>query len=175
MSPEVVARPRDEEDGYASKPQSVKDLFEVDAGKFPGRGTPEYPFIVDWDLGDPENPYNWSVLRKWMITLQVSVHILLLTSQTNGRIYYRWLWGHGQFHFVAAHIREAWHLCPKSYTCRKRLPSSAYLYTLSGSVSGGPLPFAFVLIVVSEQTYRPLVFAPMSEVRCLIALLVNVS
>lgn len=131
MSPEVVARPRDEEDGYTSKPQSVKDLFEVDVGKFPGRGTPEDPFIVDWDLGDPENPYNWSSLRKWMITLQVSVHLLLLTSQTtNGGIHYRWLWGHGQSHFVAAHIPEVWHLCPRSYTCHKRSPSSVCHYML---------------------------------------------
>lgn len=40
--------------------------------RYPGRGTREDPFVVDWDLGDPENPYNWTKSRKWLITLQVS-------------------------------------------------------------------------------------------------------
>ena len=39
--------------------------------KYPGSGTHEDPFVVDWSLGDPENPYNWSKARKWLITLQV--------------------------------------------------------------------------------------------------------
>ena len=75
MSQEVVCSVRDEEAGYATKTSSVKDFTKIDAGKYPGRGTAEDPFVVDWDLGDPENPFNWSVLRKWIITLQVSTKI----------------------------------------------------------------------------------------------------
>ncbi|KAI0371743.1 MFS general substrate transporter [Pilatotrama ljubarskyi] len=41
--------------------------------KYPGRGTHEDPHIVDWDLGDPENPYNWPKRRKWAITLQLAL------------------------------------------------------------------------------------------------------
>ena len=36
-----------------------------------GKGTREDPFLVDWDSEDPENPFNWSKGRKWLITLQV--------------------------------------------------------------------------------------------------------
>ncbi|KXN87747.1 hypothetical protein AN958_08223 [Leucoagaricus sp. SymC.cos] len=39
---------------------------------YPGNGTPEDPFIVDWDLDDPENPYNWSTARRWLITAQLA-------------------------------------------------------------------------------------------------------
>lgn len=39
---------------------------------YPGRGTIADPYLVDWDLGDPENPYNWPTRRKWLITSQVS-------------------------------------------------------------------------------------------------------
>lgn len=38
---------------------------------FPGRGTSDDPFVVDWDLGDPGNPYTWSHRQKWIITSQV--------------------------------------------------------------------------------------------------------
>lgn len=38
-----------------------------------GSGTTGDPFIVDWDLDDPENPYNWSNTRRWLITAQVKV------------------------------------------------------------------------------------------------------
>ncbi|KAI0362712.1 MFS general substrate transporter [Trametes cingulata] len=41
--------------------------------KYPGRGTHADPHVVDWDLGDPENPYNWPKRRKWAITLQVAL------------------------------------------------------------------------------------------------------
>jgi hypothetical protein len=40
--------------------------------RFRGQGTPESPYIVDWEEGDPENPYNWSKARKWFFTLQAS-------------------------------------------------------------------------------------------------------
>lgn len=38
---------------------------------YPGSGTAQDPYVVDWDKGDPEDPYNWSPRRKWAITLQV--------------------------------------------------------------------------------------------------------
>ena len=74
MSQEVVFCIRDEEAGHATKSSSVKDVTKIDNGKYPGRGTAEDPYVVDWDLGDPENPFNWPSLRKWIITLQVSVY-----------------------------------------------------------------------------------------------------
>ncbi|KAI0747878.1 MFS general substrate transporter [Daedaleopsis nitida] len=46
--------------------------WQEDNLKYPGRGTHSDPYVVDWDLGDPENPYNWSDLRKWAITAQLA-------------------------------------------------------------------------------------------------------
>lgn len=44
---------------------------------FPGEGTQESPFVVDWEPGDPENPFNWSKAKKWPLTFVVSaVHLL---------------------------------------------------------------------------------------------------
>ncbi|TFK84318.1 MFS general substrate transporter [Polyporus arcularius HHB13444] len=40
--------------------------------KYPGKGTHEDPYVVDWDIGDAENPYNWSRTRKWAITAQLA-------------------------------------------------------------------------------------------------------
>ena len=39
--------------------------------KYQGSGTHTDPYVVDWELGDPENPFNWSRRRKWAITAQV--------------------------------------------------------------------------------------------------------
>lgn len=72
-SPEVVACARDAK--VAPSPKSGAPCA-VDCEKYRGRGTPEDPFVVDWDLGDPENPFNWSVARKWLITLQASPLLL---------------------------------------------------------------------------------------------------
>ena len=70
MSQEAIARIRDEEEKLdTTTPSAVKSPVEV-GSQYPGRGTLEDPFIVDWDLGDPENPFNWSILRKWIITMQ---------------------------------------------------------------------------------------------------------
>lgn len=40
---------------------------------YPGAGTREDPFVVDWDPADPQDPYNWSNLRKWLVTSCVSL------------------------------------------------------------------------------------------------------
>ncbi|TFK55294.1 MFS general substrate transporter [Heliocybe sulcata] len=40
---------------------------------YEGEGTRTDPYIVDWDRNDPENPYNWSKPRKWLITSQLAV------------------------------------------------------------------------------------------------------
>jgi hypothetical protein len=38
---------------------------------YPGDGTLENPFVVDWDRDDPENPYNWPKRSRWLLTCQV--------------------------------------------------------------------------------------------------------
>jgi len=57
--------------------QSADQRGGVDAEKPPnvaycGGGSSTDPFVVVWDKNDPENPYNWSKTRKWILTAQVS-------------------------------------------------------------------------------------------------------
>lgn len=44
--------------------------------EYPGAGTEEDPFIVDWMDEDAENPMNWPSLYRWLMTLLVSVATL---------------------------------------------------------------------------------------------------
>ncbi|PRP78004.1 polyamine transporter 3, partial [Planoprotostelium fungivorum] len=44
--------------------------------KYQGKGTKESPYIVDWLPGDVEDPMKWSDLRKWSLTLFVSIATL---------------------------------------------------------------------------------------------------
>jgi len=36
-----------------------------------GSGTADDPYVVDWDLDDPDDPYNWPKVKRWIITAQV--------------------------------------------------------------------------------------------------------
>ncbi|KAI0340631.1 MFS general substrate transporter [Trametopsis cervina] len=47
--------------------------YEKGHKKYTGRGTPEDPFVVVWDDHDPEDPFNWSKGRRWLITLQLAI------------------------------------------------------------------------------------------------------
>jgi hypothetical protein len=76
MSLQVAPLARDE-DKKSYEPSDHR--AQLDRQKYPGRGTPHDPFVVDWDLGDPENPFNWSKRRKWLITLQVCTACCLVT------------------------------------------------------------------------------------------------
>ncbi|TFK26393.1 MFS general substrate transporter [Coprinopsis marcescibilis] len=38
-----------------------------------GSGTADDPYVVDWDLNDPEDPYNWPSTFKWIITAQLAL------------------------------------------------------------------------------------------------------
>jgi hypothetical protein len=54
------------------EPPETQDLGP-DGSYFPGKGTSNDPYVVNWDLGEPQNPYNWTNKRKWIITAQVFV------------------------------------------------------------------------------------------------------
>lgn len=41
------------------------------ARTYPGSGTLQDPFVVDWDVQDAENPLNFHRCKKWIITSQV--------------------------------------------------------------------------------------------------------
>jgi hypothetical protein len=52
---------------------SDAEKLESNARTYIGSGTPEDPYVVDWDLNDPEDPYNWPNLQRWIITAQVFI------------------------------------------------------------------------------------------------------
>lgn len=58
---------------------------------YPGDGTRESPFVVDWDENDPQNPYNWSKARKWPITALVRLRLWNLAHIKNNK-YTSWQW-----------------------------------------------------------------------------------
>ncbi|KAI0060902.1 MFS general substrate transporter [Artomyces pyxidatus] len=41
--------------------------------RYPGSGTRDDPYVVDWDEHDPEDPYNWPFKKKWLITAQLAL------------------------------------------------------------------------------------------------------
>ncbi|CAA7267626.1 unnamed protein product [Cyclocybe aegerita] len=67
----------------SSSPSSVDTMVIEDPEKAPaspipprnymGSGTAEDPYVVDWDLNDPEDPYNWPSVQRWFITAQLAL------------------------------------------------------------------------------------------------------
>lgn len=53
-------------------PEIETSLRIHEESHYPGSGTHEDPYIVDWDEDDTENPMNWSKSWKWVITLQLA-------------------------------------------------------------------------------------------------------
>ncbi|EKM55718.1 uncharacterized protein PHACADRAFT_256541 [Phanerochaete carnosa HHB-10118-sp] len=74
MSVQVIPRVRDEEEaGSTHSSKSEPQASQAVTSKYPGTGTPDDPYVIYWDVGDPENPFNWSTKRKWAITLQMAI------------------------------------------------------------------------------------------------------
>lgn len=42
-------------------------------GRYRGLGTKANPYVVEWDIGDTEEPYNWPKSRKWPLTMLVRI------------------------------------------------------------------------------------------------------
>ena len=51
--------------------------------EYPGKGTEEEPYIVDWLKEDPENPMTWSGGYKWMVTMTVAVATLAVAMASS--------------------------------------------------------------------------------------------
>ncbi|TFY68915.1 hypothetical protein EVJ58_g732 [Rhodofomes roseus] len=70
---EETANPVAHQESVKQEKEVEKDL-EVAYGaaepRYPGSGTAEDPYIVDWDVDDPENPFNWSKTRRWVLTFE---------------------------------------------------------------------------------------------------------
>lgn len=58
--------------GLASGEKPEK-LTHHEVRNYSGSGTYDDPYVVDWDVGDVENPYNWPKRQKWAITFQVNI------------------------------------------------------------------------------------------------------
>lgn len=45
---------------------------------YPGKGTAESPFLVDWLPSEAANPYNWKKSYKWFVTAVVAISTLCI-------------------------------------------------------------------------------------------------
>lgn len=54
----------------------------VDLEKALEKGSINDPYVVKWQLNDPDDPYNWSNSQKWIITAQVCVLLSLFSEFT---------------------------------------------------------------------------------------------
>ena len=50
---------------------------------YPGNGTNEDPFVVDWIDNDAENPMTWSERYKWIVTLSVAIATLAVAMASS--------------------------------------------------------------------------------------------
>ncbi|GAA5934000.1 MFS transporter [Sporobolomyces koalae] len=60
----------------APEPSNKHKMADPEKGlaepTYKGHGTEASPFIVTWQENDPENPMNWTPLKKWLITINAA-------------------------------------------------------------------------------------------------------
>ncbi|GLC70682.1 hypothetical protein PLESTF_001021300 [Pleodorina starrii] len=58
---------------------ALKDFASIAVAHYPGSGTLEDPYVIDWLHGsDPENPQSWPAVHKWALALLVSFATLAI-------------------------------------------------------------------------------------------------
>lgn len=68
-----------------SKPAAAAAATDSSEGEveksqiYDGQGTEEDPFVVEFQKDDASNPMNWSQLRKWFITVIVTLSVFAVT------------------------------------------------------------------------------------------------
>lgn len=62
----VLSGPRDEQDVPIPN-------------EYPGRGTADNPYLVDWQPGERANPYNWPTNYRWFVTAVVAMSTLCIS------------------------------------------------------------------------------------------------
>jgi hypothetical protein len=61
----------------ASRPASPHS--SVEESPYPGSGTPEDPYLVDWLDDEPANPYNWRPAFKWTTMAIIAISTLCIS------------------------------------------------------------------------------------------------
>jgi len=61
----------------ASRPASPHS--SVEESPYPGLGTPEDPYLVDWLDDEPANPYNWRPAFKWTTMAIIAISTLCIS------------------------------------------------------------------------------------------------
>lgn len=65
---------------HASRPGSPDGSAESEAASpYPGSGTPEDPYLVDWLDDEPSNPYNWRPAFKWTTMAIIAISTLCIS------------------------------------------------------------------------------------------------
>lgn len=71
MSQQTCAEVDEKTESRVKNEAVVNDITSREEYTYPGSGTYEDPYVVDWDITDKSYPYNWSSTKRWVITLQV--------------------------------------------------------------------------------------------------------
>ena len=50
---------------------------------YPGKGTDDEPYVVDWLAEDAENPMTWGQGYKWIVTMTVAVATLAVAMASS--------------------------------------------------------------------------------------------
>jgi hypothetical protein len=134
---------------------------------YAGAGTRDDPFVVDWDAGDAENPYNWPTARKAAITAQVRA-VSCAEAASDG--------GHWQLAFGTWTVSFASSAYTGGIEFMRRdirgMSSDVALLGISLYVLGFGTGCVCIYLCYARarssglRSGRPLLWASLSEVRC---------
>lgn len=63
--------------------QYVHPWREIISHPYPGAGTPEDPYLVDWLPADHENPMTWKKAYKWSVMMIAAVATLAVSMASS--------------------------------------------------------------------------------------------
>lgn len=63
--------------------QYVQPWHDIISHPYPGSGTPEDPYLVDWLPADHENPMTWKKAYKWTVMMIAAVATLAVSMASS--------------------------------------------------------------------------------------------
>jgi len=61
----------------------ITPYSDILAHQYPGKGTEDSPYLVDWLEDDPENPLKWGQKYKWFVTMTVAISTLAVAMASS--------------------------------------------------------------------------------------------
>jgi hypothetical protein len=61
----------------------ITPYSDILAHHYPGKGTEDSPYLVDWLEDDAENPLTWGQKYKWFVTVTVAISTLAVAMASS--------------------------------------------------------------------------------------------